>query len=142
MLAAIWISGMTFSLLKVFRAREEGEMALVIRLEAEAQRSLMRVRRWPSSSALASNMFSITRGRRVVAGLERSLQRARGSNMLPRSRSSWNVDAMPEKSNVTSGETYSISNATICCLRSSKCFNKKSCPSICAFWDVRMIDAR
>ena len=80
--------GTTFSLLKVLLAREGAEMGSVIRLEEEAQRSLIVVRSWTSSSALASSMFSITRGRRVVEGLEISRQRARGSNMLPRSRSS------------------------------------------------------
>ena len=49
---------------------------------------------------------------------------------------------MPEKSKVTSGVMYSMSKATICCLRMRRCFRRKSCESICVAELRSMEEAR
>ena len=71
-------------------AEAVAENGPIMRPAHEAQNSLITVRKRPSSSALASSMFSTTRGRRLgpepVPSMRR--QRALGSKRPPRSRSS------------------------------------------------------
>jgi len=69
-------------------------------------------------------MFSTTFGRRLVSAMKR--QRLRGSKRPPRSRSSWKVVVAAEKSREISGVTYSMSKATICCLRMRRCLRRKT----------------
>ena len=104
----------------------EASTGLVMREAKSEVRSLITVRRLPSSSTLASSMFSMTLGRRPPPIIR---QRLLGSKRPPRSRSSQKVLVTLEKSKETSGVTYSMSNATICCLRIRRCLMRKRRPS-------------
>ena len=88
--------------------------------------SLITVRSRPSSSTLASSMFSTTRGRRPCPTRR---MRLRGLKRPPRSLSSQKVLVIPEKSKETSGATYSMSKATICCFRMRRWPIRNSWPS-------------
>ena len=119
MLTACWAS-------KPRLAVAEASTGLVMREAKSEVRSLITVRRLPSSSTLASSMFSTTLGRRPPPIIR---QRLLGSKRPPRSRSSQKVLVTLEKSKETSGVTYSMSNATICCFRIRRCLMRKRRPS-------------
>jgi len=67
------------------------------------------------------------------------------SKRPPRSRSSQKVFVTLEKSKIISGVTYSMSNATICCLSIKRCLMRNSRPSaavLLGFWVTRFAALR
>ena len=92
----------------------------------------MMLRSCESSWDFASSMFSTTRGTRDWMppmrrdGLARLAKRDVKAPVVPEVRKSVKVEVRVVKSRSEDGEMYSMSKATICCLRMRSCLRRKS----------------